>query len=352
MSELKGGKMKKKHFYQLDIIRAVCAVFVVCYHFSCACEIFEVQGYYNILYRFANGTWGEMAVSVFFMLSGAAMIYNYEGIELKLPNFYKKRWLTLFPMFYVMWILMYVIKASVNNNWFWGGEPKLMLLSLFGIDGYFYYRHPNYHSIGEWFLGAIIFLYMLFPILKKLFERFRWPATIMLTAAWGLIFFVDFFQVSTFHNLITCVWSFWIGMLLIEYRDYWKRLWPCFAACWIALTLWKLPVNDTVGMNLTAVAAFGTLFSVGDCLMKSDIIRRIVLSLSKNSYGIFLTHHVIIDSWVKGKSGIRIGLLQNVLWLLAVLGVSYISAEFLCKAVEVVRNGIEKIVKKRGRCTS
>ena len=141
----------------MDFIRAVCAIIVVCYHFSCACEIFELQGSGNILYRYANGTWGEMAVSVFFMLSGAVMIYNYQGKKLELAMFYKKRWLSLFPMFYVMWILMYVIKASVNHNWFWGGEPKLMLLSLFGMDGYFYYRQPNYHSIGEWFLGAIIF---------------------------------------------------------------------------------------------------------------------------------------------------------------------------------------------------
>ena len=180
--------MKKKHYYELDFIRAVCAVIVVCYHFTCALDIFEIQGFQNILYMYPNGRWGEMAVSVFFMLSGAALIYNYGGRKLNVTEFYKKRWLNLFPMFYVMWVLMYVIKASAAQNGLWGGEPKLLLLSLFGMDGYFYYKQPNYHSIGEWFLGAIIFLYILFPLIKKLFERFRWQTSGVLTICWSLIF--------------------------------------------------------------------------------------------------------------------------------------------------------------------
>ena len=194
--------MEKKRYYELDFMRAVCALIVVCYHFSCALDIFELQGFKNILYTYANGRWGEMAVSVFFMLSGAAMIHNYKGKRLNVAEFYKKRWMNLFPMFYVMWILMYVIKASVKNNWFWGGQPKLLLLSLIGMDGYFYYHQPNYHSIGEWFLGAIIFLYILFPILKRLFELKRMLSTIVLGALWTMIFWGDLFHIDTFHMLL------------------------------------------------------------------------------------------------------------------------------------------------------
>lgn len=42
-----------------------------------------------------------------------------------------------------------------------------MLLSLLGMDGYFQYRGPNYYLIGEWFFGAIVFLYILYPLFAK-----------------------------------------------------------------------------------------------------------------------------------------------------------------------------------------
>lgn len=343
--------MEKKRYYELDFVRAVCAAIVVCYHFSCALDIFEIQGFENILYLFPNGKWGEMAVSVFFMLSGAVMFYNYGGKKLNAPAFYKKRWLSLFPMFYVMWILMYVIKSGVSGNWFWGGEPKLLLLSLFGMDGYFYYRQPNYHSIGEWFLGAIIFLYLLYPLLKKLFERFKWPTTVLLTATWTMIFVVDWFEVGTFYNLLTCIWSFWIGMLLMEYREYWKKLGVAFAAAWLVLLIWKLPVNDTIGMNLTAITAFITLFGVGGWVMRSKLIREIVLTISRNSYGIFLTHHVIIDSWVKTERYGQIGLKKNLLWMAAALIAAYISAVLLRIFAEAlqreIRLNINRLTEKR-----
>lgn len=338
--------MKKKHYYELDFIRAVCAVIVVCYHFSGALNIFGVQGARNILFVFANGTWGALAVGVFFMLSGAALAYNYGDKKIDILSFCKKRWLSLFPMFYVMWILMYVIKASTSGNWLWGGSPRLMLLSLVGMDGYFYYRQPNYHSIGEWFLGAIIFLYMIYPVLKKLFERFRWVMTAVLTFAWLSIFIVDWFEIATFYNLLTCIWSFWVGMLLMEYRDCWKRFGMIFAGVFIVCLVWKLPVNDTIGTNLTAVAMFGTLFWIGSGIMKSKMLSILVMTISRNSYGIFLTHHVILDAWVKSMRYSQIGLKKNILWMAATIIAAYISAVLLRIVTEALQREIELSFKR------
>lgn len=339
--------MRRKHYYELDFVRAVCAIIVVCYHFTCACAIFELRGFKKILYTYPNGTWGEMAVSVFFMISGAVLVYNYQNEPLKLEAFYKKRWLSLFPMFYLIWGVMYFRSVVLNGgNWFWGGSPKLILLSLFGIDGYFYYLKPNYYFIGEWFLGAIIFLYLIFPLLKKMFERFRLATTAVLFCAWGMIFIVDWFKVDPFRNPITCICSFWIGMVLMEYREKWKKFWPCFAAGLYFCSMWKLPINTTLGMNLTAIAAFIVLYTLGGWVMKSLLFKKIILSISRNSYGIFLTHHVIIDNWVKTRRHEQIGLGTNLLWLVATLAVAYISAVLLRLLAEALLKVIKKLTNR------
>ena len=339
--------MKKKRYYELDFIRAVCAVIVVCYHFTCACDIFELQGFRNVLYKYPNGTWGEMAVSVFFMLSGAVMVYNYEGKKLNIADFYKKRWLSLFPMFYIIWITLYFREVYLNGgNWFWNGEPKLILLSLVGMDGYFYYLQKNYYFIGEWFLGAIIFLYLLFPVIKKLFERYRWQTSAVLLGAWAMIFAVDWFKIETFRNLITCICSFWIGMLLMEYRELCQKYWYCFLIGAVGLFIWKLPFGSTLGMNLTAVMVFVVLFKLGGWGMKSSPIKKTMISVSRNSYGIFLTHHVIIDNWVKTERYGQIGLKKQLIWMGAVLIIAYISAVFLRILAEALQKGVSSIIRK------
>ncbi len=339
--------MKKKHCYELDFIRAVSAIIVVCYHFACACDIFELKGFRNILYVYPNGKWGEMAVCVFFMLSGAVMIYNYRDKVMNTVDFYRKRWLSLFPMFYLMWLIMYTINVTKNGgNWFWGGEPRLLWLSLLGMDGYFYYLQRNYYTVGEWFLGAIIFLYILFPLLKKLFDRCRWQTSAVLLGAWGMVFFVDWFKIEPFRNMITCVCSFWIGMILMEYREQWKKYWYCFAAALCVCFLWKLPIGTTLGMNLTAVTVFVVLYMLGGYVMKLPLLKKIVLTVSRNSYGIFLTHHVIIDAWVITKRYGQIGLKIHLLWLAAVLIAAYISAVLLRVSTEVLLKGIKRVFRK------
>ena len=339
--------MGKKRYYELDFIRAVCAVVVVCYHFTCACDIFELQGFRNVLYIFPNGKWGELAVSVFFMLSGAVMFHNYKGKKIKLLEFYKKRWLSLFPAFYLIWGFLYFRTVFTNGgNWFWYGNPKLILLSLTGMDGFFYYLQRNYYFIGEWFLGAIIFLYLLFPILKLVYERMKWVTSGCLLLAWSMIFVVDWFRIEPFRNMITCVCSFWIGMLLMEYRELCKKYWCIFLFGLVVLFAINIPINYTLTTNLTAIMAFVVLFYLGSGVMKVRFFKPMILSLSKNSYTLFLTHHYIIDNWVLTERYGQIGLKKQIIWMVAALLVSYASAVLLRVLAETLQKGCSLVYRK------
>lgn len=56
--------MKQKRLFYLDVIRAVCAVMIVVYHFPLA--ISQPVDYFH---SFANGSFGMIAVYCFFMVS-------------------------------------------------------------------------------------------------------------------------------------------------------------------------------------------------------------------------------------------------------------------------------------------
>ena len=157
--------MKKERRNEFDLIRAVSTVWIVLFHYSYTFVQYGIDGNHIYVMMHANGTWGALFVSLFFMLSGASLYYNWSDRMTSFKgkggalDFYKKRWLAIFPMFFIAWFicyLMYVIEF--NWLWGWGGKPYKLLLTFFGVDGYFMYRGMNYYTVGEWFLGAIIML--------------------------------------------------------------------------------------------------------------------------------------------------------------------------------------------------
>ena len=91
---------------------------------------------------------------------------------------------------------------------------------------------------------------------------------------------------------------------------------------------------------------FVVLFQVGGEITKLPLLRNIIKSVSKNSYAIFLTHHVIIDNWVKTERYGQIGLKKQLLWMAVVLLVSYISAVLLRVLSEALQKGIGMVGKK------
>ena len=134
---------------------------------------------------------------------------------------------------------------------FYNGRPKTMLLSLAGMDGYLSYSYPqNYYFIGEWFLGALVCLYLIYPLLTLCMKYCKILTTLLLGAGtlafhWNL----PFFQIPRERNLIVCLFAFWLGMLFIRYREKLSALWITVIFGGIALFLllsliqiWLLPV--------------------------------------------------------------------------------------------------------------
>ena len=73
--------MKTRKVY-LDVIRAVAVIIVAALHFSGKFASYDVTGFHNIFHTHANGTWGQVGTTLFYLLSGASLISNYSLREL------------------------------------------------------------------------------------------------------------------------------------------------------------------------------------------------------------------------------------------------------------------------------
>ncbi len=320
--------MAKEKQPSLDLIRAVSITAIVLEHFSYSFLQFSIPGEYVYFLKFENGDWGGAFVAVFFMLSGAALIYNHptliregeKGFKAHVAGifrFYAKRARSIFPLFYFCWLVFYILTSKALGIWNWGGDRINFLYTLFGVDGYFLHKGFNYFCVGEWFLGAILFLYLLFPLLRALFMRLRRISTVLIIALFSLSLFRSAFssmpdtnifivlikwydsviEVPDSRNLFTCILYFWAGMLIITYR---KVLIGRISALisvivMLVLTLVPLPFYNEVIMSLVgAISIYLMLSFIAPYLIKFKAVKFPADMLSRYSYGIFLIHHQIL----------------------------------------------------------
>ena len=161
--------MKKLRLNYLDFIRTLSMLSIIVFHFNITARAHNV--YIGdtpiIFYDYLNGNLGHIGVSLFFIISGVGLSYTY-GDQLNLKIYYKKRWLGIFPMFYLSWIvgiLYYFFRYQSLNPFCIEREHWTFILTLLGMDGYMVDLIPNYYILGEWFLGCIILIYLVFPVL-------------------------------------------------------------------------------------------------------------------------------------------------------------------------------------------
>ena len=282
------GNIKREKIEALDFVRALCAIGIILFHISCYTSA-EAK---KVLYTYANGDFGQIIVGVFLLISGGVLYHNYSNIP-SLSVFYYKRWKSIFPMFYITWLHFYVQGVLEHGELFWKGK-KVLLLSLLGMDGYFYYRVDNYYSVGEWFLGAIVFLYLLYPIYTFLVNKIRWKILFIMIPLWIWQINSDFFVISDSRNIIYCSLLFVIGMLLFRYGLYRHILLRIASLIISAIILFvPIPGPDACKSLLLIVSIFVVLFSIGELVMKVGIVGKCFAFLGGLSFPMFLVQNKI-----------------------------------------------------------
>lgn len=288
---------QREHIPGLDLVRFAACLGIVLYHFACSsdCALFK-----RIFLNYANGDWGNALVALFFMLSGALLFYHY-NVELDVPKFYRKRFRTIYPEFWLAYALCFALKALRAGTVFFKGPPTTLPLSVLGVDGYLLDWFPNYYIIGEWFLGAIIMIYLLYPALCRAFRRAPLLLTGALLAACLVCDRVRLFPIAPNRNLFVCAFEFELGMLLIRYRaalrkPRWTYLCLLAEVALLALRLPR-PLFSQQYTILHALALYVLLERLG-AWISGRFARafRLIQRGAEVSYPVFLLHNFILHN--------------------------------------------------------
>lgn len=280
---------KKDRIMGIEFARAFCAIGIIMYHYFC-----HSAGTFKFFYATANAGWGDICVTVFFAISGLVLYYNYPKIS-SLKVYYWKRWKSIFPAFYLCFLFFYLCNVFKFHNLFYIGSPLKFIFTILGIDGYFLYKITNYYIIGEWFLGAIIFLYLIYPLLSFIFNKNVIIILPFLIIGYILMYHTDYFQILKFRNLITCMLSFYFGMIVSKYKEFFfqnKFLGFFSLIIFLFLCCFHLP-NFYLNQQLQGFLLLIILVQSGNYLMKTKI-KNIITEISNLSFYIFLFQHIII----------------------------------------------------------
>lgn len=294
-------RLDKKRIFSLDLIRVVAMWMIIIYHFQSLLISWNIQivdmPQKRLVFYVYGIDMGILGVSLFFIVSGFSLMYVYEN-KLELKSYLCKRFVAIYPLFWLSYLtcltLIFILyKGQVYHpnapKWKW-------LLTFFGIDGYFHYKGIDFYLIGEWFLGAIIFLYALFPLFRKMIKSKYWKVyTVLLTILYiGIVIWYPF-KTSMVATVLVRYIDFYFGMLLIKY--YKKIDWKTgIIALIIFLLFTHVPILNTTKCSYLIIGwtAFLVLFVLGNIIDKIvgfKIIKGIFSLFSKYSFTIFLFHH-------------------------------------------------------------
>lgn len=339
---------KKDRVFCLDFIRAASMIMIFLFHFSAHyISTFNIQGkYVEYFWLYANGDWGICAVNIFFMISGSSLMMNYKD-KIDIGGFYKKRLLRLYPMFWIAYTIVFLERFYVYKNI--SNIPLYkLLLSIIGMDGYFSYATETFYILGEWFLGAIIFLYILFPLVRLLINKF--PPKLILMISFICVILVAYFnpfdpRLDPNHNILVCLFSFIFGMVyFIEINKVsLQKFLICLIGSIILIKI-KIDVNSVVMMCIQAVFIYN-VFAYISYLVEKYIknIKGLFISLSKYSYAIFLTHHVILI-WILEKFSNKILSIFETLCLLSLcFGITIIFSILLFYLEKIIIDYIKNL---------
>lgn len=307
----------------MDVIRLLSMLGIVYYHMVISLYLCGIRQYESIRPLFENKNMhvATVGVGLFFMISGAGlMLSTKNSAKLNLLDYFKKRVLKILIPFYVVYILflitfMLLTHQGLSAVYEGNAHPLTFIFTLLGMDAYVSSFGIDTFSlgIGEWFLGALVLMYIIFPILRWGLLKNKWITLGIMTVYYIIILIVyPLFPfantVPGYVNFLCKVYEFFLGMFLIIVIDQIPQRLRLIISVPLVLLFLFIPVAIPVNQNLLILIenlSFFLFFAGLEGLFnKIPRVINVVVFLCGYSYEFFLIHHKCIDYITLQKIGI------------------------------------------------
>ncbi|MDY5203833.1 MAG: acyltransferase family protein [Gemmiger sp.] len=276
-------------------MRAVALASILIVHFNAT-----VTGYFTLPHKLFTSTLvqgiylGDFGSSLFFIVSGASLALTTPP-EQSPWQFYKKRAKAVYPLFWLAWAVCFSIRFISQPGYYAGAKTVTLVLTFLGLDNFAVaagWVGMDFACVGEWFLGSILFLYLLFPLLQRALRR-----SPLLTWAVTLAVCIPIHMHGWDAGLVAVhIPEFLFGMTFLTLKDQMKVvLMPLLVSGLI-----NLPVDEKLLCAMFSAFVFIALAAVAAPLMDKPLPRAVCAKAAKLSYAVFLVHHVLIQRLVRG----------------------------------------------------
>lgn len=273
----------------------------------------EIKSYNNlVLVNLLTDVFSQFAVPLFILISGFVLARNYRH-HFSLANFYKKRIRSIIPQYLVFSVLYTVFNnwVAIHNNHL-STNLSLLLKNIL---------HSN-ASFHLWFFSIIIQLYILYPMIFKIYafskriDKAEWLMAFLLLiqTVWMVAIHTAAFPFPKL-NFISFIFYFGLGIYTCDHFDHLKkgfrRLTPLYLTASLALTMgssffiiiglttgyryYAIPEYFSMGAELVypflRISTFLLFFNLATSLVgKRSILSKMVYEVGNHSFGIYLIH--------------------------------------------------------------
>lgn len=292
--------MKKIRYY--DALRIISFCFIIFYHMMIQLQISEIYPAEKVSPFFSNSNMhlATLAVAVFFMLSGACLAYTTkDGFRIK--EYFKKRYVKTLIPFYIVALAYYIYKAIITKSFLGMYTVHVpawrIIYTILGLDGWIdMHKVPTFTlGVGEWFLGALLLLYLLFPLFRYFMKKNSILFLCVATCIYIIVAYNYTSYVPMHMNLILKGYEFILGMYLGTYLTSVNKKWMLLS---VPVTVFfftsstALNWNGALKITVFALAFFVSFSYLEDLLSKGKL--KWLDFLSGLSYELFLVHHIVI----------------------------------------------------------
>ena len=304
--------MKKRYAF-MDVVRLFAMLGIVYYHMVVSLYLCGIRQYESISPLFENNNIhvATVGVGLFFMISGAGLMLSTKGkAELNLKDYYFKRFTKILIPFYLVYVLylitfMLLTKQGLDAVYDRNVSPFSFIFTLLGMDAYVSsFGIPSFSlGIGEWFLGALVMMYIIFPLLRWGLRKNKWITLgimiiyyIIILITYPLMPYAD--TVPGFVNFTCKVFEFFLGMFLIMVIDDIPKVVKLLFGIPIVFFLifpFKLTLNMNLLILIENISFFMFISGLEGVFTKFPKIMKTIAFLCGYTYEMFLVHHVTID---------------------------------------------------------
>lgn len=319
--------MKRPRLFYLDLIRTVALISILIIHFNAS-----VTGYFTLPHKLFTSTLpfgiylGDFGSTLFFIVSGASLCYTAPE-HFEIGAFYKKRFRAVYPMFWLAWAICFSIRFVTRPGYYAGAKTITLILTVLGLDNFAVaagWVGQDFACVGEWFLGSILFLYLLFPLLLYTYRKQPW-LTFAATCLIGIAVHLTGWDARLVAIHLP---EFCLGMLLVGISRKRQILLAILAAVLLAVQVLSGGWDTKIVCALFGALIFVVLILIAD-LVAFGPVRRLCALLGKYSYAVFLVHHVIILRLVEGFDLAALSRRDTALLFAAYLVFTFIAASVL-----------------------